>query len=119
VADRIAVHRIIAGVDKDRKVIMPGTRFNTDEYGIDAEALEKFDKRAHCASRATRRKRTRRRLRARVPRAGRGAWLKGAPVLRTTSRRRPSPSKKAAPPGAEGPTTSCERLVRSSYPGAA
>jgi hypothetical protein len=44
-ADRIAVHRIIAGVDKDRKVIMPGTRFNTDEYGIDAEALEKFDKR--------------------------------------------------------------------------
>jgi hypothetical protein len=42
-ADRVAVHRIVVGSGDDRKVIEPGTRFNTDEAGIDAETLKKFE----------------------------------------------------------------------------
>jgi hypothetical protein len=42
-ADRVAVHRIVVGSGDDRKVIQPGTRFNTDEAGIDAETLKKFE----------------------------------------------------------------------------
>lgn len=42
-ADRVAVHRIVIGSGDERKVIQPGTRFNTDEIGIDAETLKKFD----------------------------------------------------------------------------
>jgi len=47
--ERVAVHRIIVGGggddDKSRRVIEPGTRFNTEEYNIDAEQLEKYDRR--------------------------------------------------------------------------
>jgi len=47
--ERVAVHRIIVGGggddDKNRRVIEPGTRFNTEEYDIDAEQLEKYDRR--------------------------------------------------------------------------
>jgi hypothetical protein len=42
-ADRVAVHRIVVGSGDDRKVIEPGTRFNTEEAGIDAETLKKFE----------------------------------------------------------------------------
>ena len=47
--ERVAVHRIVIGGggedDKNRRVIEPGTRFNTEEYGISGEQLEKFDQR--------------------------------------------------------------------------
>ena len=47
--ERVAIHRIVVGGggddDKNRRVIEPGTRFNTEEYGIDAEQLEKYDRR--------------------------------------------------------------------------
>lgn len=47
--ERVAVHRIVVGGggddNKNRRVIEPGTRFNTEDYQIDAEQLEKFDRR--------------------------------------------------------------------------
>jgi len=47
--ERVAVHRIVVGGggddNKNRRVIEPGTRFNTEDYQIDAEQLEKFDQR--------------------------------------------------------------------------
>ena len=43
-ADRVAIHRIVVGVGEDRKVITPGTRFNTDEYQWTAEQVEQYDK---------------------------------------------------------------------------
>jgi len=47
--ERVAIHRIVVGGggddDKNRRVIEPGTRFNTEEYNIDAEQLEKYDQR--------------------------------------------------------------------------
>jgi len=47
--ERVAVHRIVVGGggddNKNRRVIEPGTRFNTEEYEIDAEQLEKLDRR--------------------------------------------------------------------------
>jgi len=46
--ERVAVHRIVVGGggddNKNRRVIEPGTRFNTEEYNIDAEQLEKYDR---------------------------------------------------------------------------
>lgn len=42
-AERVAVSRIVVGQDKDRKVIQPGQRFETGEYGIDDETLKKWD----------------------------------------------------------------------------
>ena len=42
--ERVAVTRIVVGKDKERKTIEPGTRFNTEEYDISAEQLEKWDK---------------------------------------------------------------------------
>lgn len=41
--ERVAVGRIIVGQDKERKVIQPGQRFDTGEYGIDEETLKKWD----------------------------------------------------------------------------
>ena len=46
--ERVAIHRIVVGgseEDKKRRVIEPGTRFNTEEYGIDEEQLKRFDQR--------------------------------------------------------------------------
>ena len=47
--ERVAVHRIVVGGggddNKGRRVIEPGTRFNTEDYQIDAEQLEKYDQR--------------------------------------------------------------------------
>jgi hypothetical protein len=47
--ERVAIHRIVVGGggddDKNRRVIEPGTRFNTEDYQIDAEQLEKYDRR--------------------------------------------------------------------------
>ena len=42
-AERVAVGRIIVGQDKDRKVIEPGQKFETSEYGIDDETLKRWD----------------------------------------------------------------------------
>lgn len=42
-AERVAVGRIIVGQEKDRKVIQPGQRFETSEYGIDDETLKRWD----------------------------------------------------------------------------
>jgi len=47
--ERVAIHRIVVGGggddNKNRRVIEPGTRFNTEEYEISAEQLEKYDRR--------------------------------------------------------------------------
>jgi hypothetical protein len=48
--ERVAVHQIIVGKkegdnEEERKVIEPGTRFNTEEYGIDEETLKQYDER--------------------------------------------------------------------------
>jgi len=47
--ERVAVHRIVVGGggddNKNRRVIEPGARFNTEDYQIDAEQLEKLDRR--------------------------------------------------------------------------
>ena len=44
--ERVAVHRIVVGgEDKSRRVIEPGTRFNTEDYQISEEQLAKFDQR--------------------------------------------------------------------------
>lgn len=47
--ERVAIHRIVVGGggddNKNRRVIEPGTRFNTEEYEISAEQLEKYDQR--------------------------------------------------------------------------
>ena len=43
--ERVAVNRIVVGDGDNRKAIAPGTRFNTEDYGIDAEQLKKWDER--------------------------------------------------------------------------
>ena len=47
--ERVAVHRIVVGGggedEKGRRVIEPGTRFNTEDYQISEEQLAKFDQR--------------------------------------------------------------------------
>ena len=47
--ERVAVHRIVVGGggedEKGRRVIEPGTRFNTEEYQISEEQLAQFDRR--------------------------------------------------------------------------
>jgi len=42
--ERVAVNRIVVGDGENRKAIAPGTRFNTEDYNISAEQLEKWDK---------------------------------------------------------------------------
>jgi hypothetical protein len=41
--DRVAVNRIIRGTGDDRKVIMPGQRFKSEEFEVDAAELKSWD----------------------------------------------------------------------------
>lgn len=43
--ERVAVNRIVVGDGENRRAIAPGARFNTEDYGIDAQQLEAWDKR--------------------------------------------------------------------------
>jgi hypothetical protein len=44
-ADRVAVNRIVVGKDDTLRIIEPGTRFETSEFGIDDEVLKRFEAR--------------------------------------------------------------------------
>lgn len=41
--ERVARNRIIVGSGDDRKVIEPGQRFRTEDYGLSADELEAWD----------------------------------------------------------------------------
>lgn len=42
-AVRVAVGRIVVGSGASRKVIMPGDRFNTEDFGLDDKAVKDLD----------------------------------------------------------------------------
>ena len=40
---RVATARIVVGTENEQKTVEPGTRFSTDEYGMSAEDVARYD----------------------------------------------------------------------------